>query len=239
MESAKRSLLALVALWLAPAAQAQQDAGAVIDAVIAAYGGGARLSAVIAYRAEGTILTSHAAPAAPTVRLLARPGRFRVEIAYADRRELRILDGGSGWRSAQGGAVTEAQGAMLDSMALQRARAEIPWLLADRRQEVRLGAPLPVVGGQPLLTLELPLGSGLLLRAHVDPVSHRVVRVVTALERPEMRTSFETRYGDFREVGGIPFPFREENFAGGSRVGLTELKKVTLNPALDAAAFRP
>ena len=227
----------LIALAITRPAAAD-DAGTLIDAVLSAYGGWARLSTVTGYRVEGKILTGHQEADKPTLRLFARPSRLKIVIEHPGRTEVRLLDGAKGWRSGPGRTLVEAEGVMLDSMVLQAARANLPWILAERRSVVKLGDPF-VVMGRSLASLVVPLGEGLTLTAFVDPATHLIDRVITQLDRPAMTTGFEARFSDFREVEGVRFPFREENFASGAHTASTQILKLTLNPKLTETDFRP
>lgn len=236
-----RRLLLLVPILTALAATRStpaDDAGNTIDAVLSAYGGWARLSTITGYRAQGTILTGHQESQKPTHRLFVRPSRLKVVIEHPGRTEVRLLDGAKGWRSGPGPTLVEADGVMLDSMVLQAARANLPWILAERRAVVKLGDPF-VVMGRSLASLVVPLGEGLTLTAFVDPATHLIDRVLTQLERPAMTTGFEARFSDFRQVEGVRFPFREENFASGAHAASTQILTLTLNPQLTETDFRP
>jgi len=222
-------------LTLARAASAQEAAG-IADEVLAAYGGWTKLSAIMSYRMEGSILTGHSKPPAPVSRTLVRPDKLRVSLRYADGPELRVLDGARGWRGdAQRGTV-EVQGPMLDSMVLQLARANIPWILAERKADLRRCEPGRMTGTE-MPCLEIALAEGLSLQAYVDPASHRVARCITHLTRGGMTTNFDTRFSEFRAVDGVLFAFREENYAGGTHTASTTIEKVALNPPRAEAEF--
>lgn len=234
-------LLALqAACWVPGAAAAAADpaAQALIDRVLVAYGGWPKLSAVSSYRMQGALITGHDKSPIPTERIFSRPGRLKIVITHPERAEVRYIDGDRGWRTAPKGGTEPASGAMLDAMVLQRARAALPWLLADRRDEVRLLA-LDTPDSDGLAGLEVRLGEGLLLRAFVDRRTHQVTRVITQLDRGGMSIAFAARYSDFRPVSGVLFPFREENFTGGSLVASTAFDTITLNPPLSDRDFLP
>jgi hypothetical protein len=226
---------AALLLLLAPAVPAEEPA-ALVDGVLAAYGGWPALSSVKAYRMTGTVLPGHSRPPAPVVRTLVRPDRLPVVLGYADGRELRVLDGSRGWRGDAKLGTADVQGPMLDSMALQLARASLPWILAERRADLRSCEPGRMTGTE-MPCLELALAEGLRLQAYVDPASHRVVRCITHLSRGGMTTNFDTRFSDFRPVDGVVFAFREENYAGGTHTASTAIEKVALNPAGTEAEF--
>jgi hypothetical protein len=208
---------------------------AIINGVLAAYGGKAALDKVKAYRMEGTV-DSVMRGSGPLVRTFARPDRLRITLDYPNHPEGRILDGGKGWRSDGKGNMAAAEGFLLTSMALQAARADIPWILDERRAVVKLLAPMD--GGK-LQGLEIPLGGGLTLTVYADAATGRIVRSSGVLVAPGMKTNFATDYSDFRAVDGILFPFREGNFASNQSTGDTVITRVVVNPPLTDADFRP
>lgn len=235
------TLLLATCVWLPAAAPlsaaepAVKQPGALIDTVLAAYGGKAALDTVKAYRMEGSV-SSVMRGAGALVRTFARPDRLKITLDYPNHPEARILDGGKGWRSDGRGNMPAAEGFLLTSMALQAARADIPWLLDEKRATVKLLAPMD--NGR-LQGLEIPLGEGLTLTVYVDTATKRVVRSSGVLDAPGMKTNFATDYSDFRTVAGILFPFREANFASNQSTGDTVITRVTVNPALTDMDFRP
>ncbi len=239
------TLCALASLVGVPAAQGGVEgssapdtaAAALVDRVLAAYGGREALEKIHAYRAEGRLVTVMREGEAPTIRLFARPNRLRVELRYPDAPETRILRGEQGWRGT-GNTLDAAQGPMLDAMLLQAARAGIPWILMERAAEVHRIQPLHF-RGRDLLGLELGLAPGLTLRAYVDPATNRVEMSQGILERGSMRTAFETIYADFRSIDGVWFAFREENYASGRQTGYTAMERVEWNPKLRDEDFAP
>jgi hypothetical protein len=237
-----RVLLALLALCacapaapLRAAAAAAPGLGALIDTTLAAYGGAAALEKVKAYRMEGTVSSVMRGTGA-LVRTFARPDRLKIALDYPNHPETRILDGGKGWRSDGKGNMAPVEGFLVTSMALQAARADLPWLLAERRATIRLLAPME---GGTLQGLEIPLAAGLQLTVYVEVATGRIVRSSGVLDAPGMKTNFATDYADFRVVDGVLFPFREANFASNQSTGDTVITKVVVNPPLGDKDFRP
>jgi hypothetical protein len=208
---------------------------ALVDSVLKAYGGKAALDRIKAYRMEGTV-ASRMSGSGALGRTFARPDRLKITLDYPNHPETRILDGGRGWRSDGKGNMSAVDGFLLASMVLQAARADLPWLLDERRASAKLLAPMD--GGK-LQGLELPLGGGLTLTVYADAATGRIVRSSGVLVAPGMKTNFATDYSDFRTVDGILFPFREANFASNQSTGDTVITRITLNPALTDTDFRP
>lgn len=220
---------------LRAAGPAAKSPDALIDSVLAAYGGKAALAKVKAYRMEGTVASVMRGSGA-LVRTFSRPERLKITLDYPDHPEARILDGRKGWRSDGKGNMSPADNFLLTSMVLQAARADLPWLLDDKRTTLKLLAPMD--GGK-LQGLEIPLGEGLTLTVYADTATGRIVRSSGVLDAPGMKTNFATDYSDFRTVDGVLFSFREANFASNQPTGDTVITRVTVNPALKDTDFRP
>ena len=118
-------LLLIAAATTAAGAAAAKGADAIVDRVLATYGGKAALDKVKAYRMEGSVNSVMRGTGA-LARTFVRPGRLRIALDYPNHPETRILDAGQGWRSDGKGNIAPADGFLLTSMVLQAARADLP-----------------------------------------------------------------------------------------------------------------
>ncbi|MHB8834896.1 MAG: hypothetical protein ACYC9Y_04220 [Candidatus Methylomirabilia bacterium] len=237
-------LCAVAPLWAAgPAAKSlAPQAGmrtaltdTLVDSILTAHGGKAALAKAKAYRMEGSVSSMMRGNGA-LVRTFARPDRLKITLDYPNHPETRILDGARGWRSDGQGNLSPADGFLLTSMVLQAARADLPWLLEEKRASIK---PLAPMDGGRLQGLEIPVADGLTLTVYADTATGRIVRSSGVLETPGMKTNFATDYSDFRTVDGVLFSFREANFASNQPTGDTVITRITVNPALKDTDFRP
>lgn len=237
------SAVALLAIAVSPARAdspraAHPEVRALIERVTLAYGGREALERVKAYRAEGLLLSAMRHSESPTVRIFARPDRFKVLIDYEGGAEARWVDGPHGWRNEAGKALEPAKGPMVAAMLLQAARMNVPWILYERSGMAELTDSLTEDGVR-CAGVQVPLAEGMVLRAWVHPGSFMIVRSQGLMSHGGMSTHFETSYSDFRDVHGVKFAFREENFASGVQTAVTTLRSVTLNPPLRPDEFAP
>lgn len=230
-------LAATLALLAGSAPQQAQPLGkeALIERIVEGYGGREALARAKAFRQRGSVTSLlHPGTVGRIERTYARPGRLRVVTHYPGAPdELRIVDGGRGWRNG-----AQADGARYAAMVLQAARLDLPALLDAWRQKV-VDRGEASLDGQPLRVLALEVGPGLTVEARVDPASGRILRSAGSGPGPGVPLEFVTVYSDFRKVGGVLFAFREGNWANGSTTGETILEQVELVPVLPEGTFRP
>lgn len=216
-----------------PSAAADADgARALVERVLAAYGGRDKLASVQRLHAVGTTSSLRTGTRGPSERWFAPPDRLRIDIAYSpDYRESRILDGAQSWKD--GAPSNEPFRA---AMVLQAARFRLPLLLAER--PVRDAGEISDAG-RALRVLSVDLGGGMTLDVMVDPASARIEQSRGVVAFGGQTMEFATRYGDFRKVGDLLFAHRERHYAMGMNTGETVLSRIDLNAPMPDGVFRP
>ncbi|RMG88988.1 MAG: hypothetical protein D6708_10570, partial [Candidatus Dadabacteria bacterium] len=194
---------------------------ALLDSVVAAYGGPRAAARLEAFRAEAEITARLRGKVGRMVREFRAPDKLRVEIAYPGSTEVRVLNGARGWRG-DAGRLQRVVGLPLLAMRYQLLRSAIPWvfthhrkLLEDRGSRTRNGQTYRLVG--------LPWSMELDLVFWVNAATRRVDRVEGVLRAPGHAAPFATEYADFRKVDGVLVPFHEENYASGRHTGTTRI----------------
>lgn len=236
--------VALVRAGLASAQVAPEDSAtsrpaveALVDLAISAYGGEEALATAGKVVQRGTVTsTMRGGVEGRLLRMYQRPVRLRVEIDYPGTdAEVRILDGGRGWRN--GG---EASGPMYRAMLLQAARLGMPAVLSEFRASLK-DRGIVEREGRERRVLALNFHRGLEVRAEIDPATGRVLRSEGTISSPDGNVTlrFATEYSDFREIDGILVPFHEVNWAQGRRTGETRLDSVEFEMDLPPGAFHP
>jgi len=213
--------------------QASPEVAGLVKRCVEAYGGPEAVARAALLRQEGTVTSLlHPGEKGRLLRFFARPGRLRVEVSFGGSDEVRILDGGRGWRQGE-----EVGGPGLVAMILQAARLDLPAMLQAWPERL-VDRGTVELDGRPLRALSLEVAPGVELTAHLDPATGRILRSVgRAVAGPQV--TFATRYDDFRVVDGVLVAFREENFANGAITGETVLKRVKVEAALPAETFTP
>jgi len=227
-------LAALSAAVLAAVSPPSAEVHALVARCVQAHGGPAAAARAARQQQVGTVTSLlHPGAVGRIGRVYERSGRLRVEVQWpGEDGEIRVLDGGQGWR--QGRPVG---GGHLASMVLQAARLDLPALLAA--QEARLeDRGVQTVEGRKVRVLALELAPQLFVEAGLDPATGRLLRsrgYSTGLEKVD----FITTYEDHRVVDGVLVAFREVNWANGKTTGETVLEQASFPAALPPEMFRP
>lgn len=226
-------LVSAVIAALPALAQPPPPAAVPLEQVLArcfeAYGGVPALERLRAVRQQGRIASAMRGHGT-VERSFEFPGRLRVESAFpGGLAEVRVLADDAGWRN---GAPVAGQG--YQAMVLQAARLALPRLLLVGRERLVDRGPVDRDDGRFRL-LELPLREDMGLEVEIEEDGGLI-------RRSRGRAGalvFETRYDDFRRVGGLLFAFREQTWIMGQPSGSTELTEVTLHDDLPPELFQP
>jgi hypothetical protein len=208
---------------------------ALVRLCVEAYGGNGGLARASVRREEGRVTSAlHPGDVGRIQRAFQRPGKLRVVVAFpgADP-EIRVLDGGRGWRDG-----TEVKGPRLDAMTLQAARLDLPALLSVPGTSIE-DRGKGEVEGTTVRVLAIEPAPGLTVEAHVDVASGRILKSRGSTGGKLTPIAFETTYGDFRKIDGVLVAFHEENWANGKTTGETVIDKVEFLRELPAGTFAP
>ncbi len=209
-----------------------------IEAVLAAYGGRAALAKVTTVFAYGHIDDFLRGSSGGYARAMRRPDGLRIDILPEKGGEVRVLDGERGWQGS-GTVMHEANPFSLASMRYQYGYLALPMSLADGSARVSDEGQRQL-DGQMLDVLLVDLKDAPQLRAYLDPATHLIRRVEADFSMGGMGSSqLGTEYEDFRPVNGLLFPHRLNNFAGGNRISVITIDRLTINQPLPTGAFAP
>ena len=208
--------VAILAALLLPSAALASDLDALVAKVVDAYGGSAAWTQVKRLEETGRVVPSMRNGPGAMTRTWGGAGNLRVEIAYPDKTEVRLLENGKGTNNGHASNPME-----LDGMRLQAARLALPKLLADRKSSLRdLGMRDAV------RVVELALDAPMTLTVEIDPATSHIVRSTGRTKAGDNTAEFSTAYSDFRAVNGLLIPFHEENSAMGMKTADIYLEKV-------------
>jgi hypothetical protein len=238
-----RSFLILVPLLgaLLAACSPPAPVDEIVASNLAARGGRDRIRALRSIRETATA-TASGGRVARVVREIKRPGFFRLEFSYHGTTSIFANDGETGWQVAplQGQFEPKAMAPEADAAAGVDQR-DIEGALVDWREKghmVELLGRETLPGGE-AFKLKLTLEGGAIRYDYVDVASRQVVRADVTRTIRGRPVELQNTFSDFREVGGIVFPYLIETRAKDRpEVIRIEVEKIELDPDLDDARFR-
>ena len=218
------------------------SADEIVARYVAARGGAERLAALhsVIYRGtyrEGTHANDHAAMAImrPWYKLVGDPERPDPEFAEG-------YDGSAWEYYGDPGIVLRTVG---PASAASRHGLWIDGALPDYRSK---GSTIEVLGVEPIAgrdawRLRVTMRDGFQEEEFVDAKSFLQVasRKVAPIHAFGERVSSETRFGDWRPVQGVLFPFRSEEveIGTGRVLNTMQWREIVVNRSLDPAVFSP
>jgi len=205
---------------------ASLDASELASRVVAAYGDQNDVLSVRAYRLDADI-TAHARQKRGRVsRISEGPEQLTVMVSYASDTEIRVFKDRQVLRGSSFQKLAPVGGPLRSAVILQAMRSSLPWLLLDSRYTPKLES-----NSDDYHVLDIEPGEGMLLRAFVDKKTFLISRVESLVRAGQKVVIFRTEYSDYREIGGVMFPFLEENYASGVHTATTKVTGIELNPS--------
>jgi hypothetical protein len=179
--------------------------------------------------------------------IAARPGRMRIDIIAGGKSVYtEAFDGERGWQWKGKGTETVAESAK--GTAALRHGVELPGHLFGLAEVQQRGHTLILRGreqveGTNYHVVRLTLKDGYETDLYLDPESWLITR--RRDERPlhvdidPTPTMIEQRMTDFRKVSGVTFSFAnvEVDLKTGKVLETTTVRRITVNPPVDAARF--
>ena len=178
----------------------------------------------------------------------ARPGRMRIDVKVEGKHVFtEAFDGERGWQWKGEGNTTEETSAK--GTAALRHGVELPGHLYGLHELRQRGHRIEFPGrekidGIEFCVLRITLNDGYETTLYVDPRSWLITR------RRDFRplhvdidptpTTIEQQMSDFRQVGGIWFPFanKETDLSTGKLLETTTVRSITINPDIGEKDFR-
>lgn len=229
---------ALAALVAVPASAQTLDE--VLVKNYKARGGLDKLKAVQTVRMTGT-MTVGPGMEAPLVLEQKRPNMFRMEFTLQGMTGIQAYDGKTGWQLMPFQGRKDPEPLPEDAMKQVEEQADFDGPLIDYKAK---GNTVELVGkekveGSDAYKLKVTLKTGDLRYIYLDADSYLEVRVEEKSTVRGTDVESETTIGDYKEVGGLMFPFAVESGQKGSpqKMKMT-VDRIELNVPLDDAPFK-
>lgn len=224
-----------------PAPQASDlNADQLLAKHVAARGGAAKLKGLQAVKMTGTWEADATVP----ITVFIAPGRYSRRIAQGSQVTMwNVMDGQTHWELNPRNGIVKPKPMSDKSAARFRRLADPQGPLVDAKAK---GNKVEMVGKQPLkgaqvYKIKLTTPDGTVSYYYLDASTFLPHRVVTTQYVPQLNKNIDTEvvYGDYRDVGGVKFPFKEAANAPEANFSQTiTWAKIELNLPVDEAAFK-
>ena len=220
--------------------QGQPTADEVLDKYVAALGGAQRLASVTSFVATGSAIGYGELGGNAEFTLFAKsPNQRAILISYKDTQRPSsswTFDGRSGWIKTPRGLLGEYEliGSELDGARFE-AQLAFPGQLKQALSNWR-GAATRSLGDRDFVVVQGTGPRGFLATLYFDPKTSLLSRLVRYGPSPIGRMPTQIDYADYRDVGGVKFPF-EYKFTWLDGRYTAKLSKIETNGAIDATKF--
>jgi len=219
----------------------QPTADQILDKYIQAVGGAQRLASLTSFVATGTSVGYGGLGGDAQFTIFAKaPNQRTTLITFKDHPErgesLWAFDGRTGWIKTPRGLLGQYEliGSELDGARFE-AQLSFPAQIKQALTNWR-GSATRSIGDRDFLAIQGTGPRGLLVTLYFDSQSGLLSRMVRYGPSPIGRMPTQVDYGDYRDVGGIKFPFEYKFTWLDGRYAAT-LSDVKTNVAIDAARF--
>jgi photosynthetic reaction center cytochrome c subunit len=219
----------------------QPSADQILDKYIQALGGAERLAGLTSFVATGTSIGYGDLGGNGEFTIFAKaPNQRTTLITFKDHPERGdstwAFDGRTGWIKTPRGLLGQYEliGSELDGARLE-AQMCFPGQIKQALGNWRAGASRSI-GDRDFLVVQGSGARGFLATLYFDPASGLLARMVRYGPSPIGRMPTQVDYSDYRDVGGIKFPF-EYKFTWLDGRYAAKLSEVKTNVAIEAARF--
>jgi photosynthetic reaction center cytochrome c subunit len=212
----------------------------ILNKYVQALGGATKLAAITSIVAKGTYKGYDDTDASPAEIYAKAPGQRAVIVHGASGDSITTFDGNSGWTAAPDTdtpiPLLALTGPFLDAARLD-AELSFPARIKQTLSQWRSGYP-STIGDRDVQIVQGTSAGGAPVKLYFDSQSGLLVRLVRYAELPVGQNPTQIDYADYRTVGntGVKMPFRWTVTWTDGR-GVTQLRQVQTNVAIDAARF--
>jgi photosynthetic reaction center cytochrome c subunit len=212
----------------------------VLDKYIAALGGAQKLATLKSFIATGTSVGYEGLGGGGSFQIFAKaPDQRSTVITFKDHPERgdthRVYDGKIGWNKTPRNAVPEYQlsGSELDGVRVD-ALLSFPGQIKTALTQLRTATA--DLGDKDAEIVQGSGPNGLLVTLYFDKKTNLLLRMVRYSKSPVGRIPTQVDFADYRDVGGIKFPF-SYTFSWLDGKDAYKLSDVKVNVPIDAAVF--
>lgn len=220
--------------------QAAAKGRAILDKVVAAVGGAAKVDAVKSMSLSGgiSVVTPQGEFQLTATRIFALPNRLRMEMNTPMGKQTQVVTPADAFVESARGAQPMTGDQKADGLKSLR-RELIPLLQARKDADTKvIFTGMETVDGVECEMITVMLGSDN-VRFAVEPASGRIT--MASYQGKNMMGvpgEITTTFSGYREVDGISLPFTAKQKFNGEPMMSFEVKECTINGAIDEAGFK-
>ena len=222
-------------------ADPKQSAAAIFDKYIAALGGAQRLAGITSYVATGKSVGYEGLGGEGQFSIYAKsPNQKTTEISFKDHpdrgKSAWAFDGRTGWIATPRGLLGEYEvtGTGLDGVRFD-AQMAFPGQIKTLFTNWRVGQ-VENLGDRDYNVVQGGTARGLLVTLYFDTKTNLLTRMIVYTSSPIGRAPQQVDFEDYRDVGGVKFPFKD-TFLWLDGRWTAEISSIKTNVAIDAAKF--
>ncbi len=234
-----RSLLVVAGLMFLTFSASAQTADEIVAKYIQKIGGMEKMQAIKSIRYTGKF-DGGGGFTASVLQEQRRPNMIREEIALQGMAQVLGYDGKTGWVINPFGGKKDAEALGEEGMKQIIEDSDFDGPLVDYKKK---GNKVEYIGkedyeGSDIYKLKVTLANGTIKHYFLDTEFYVPIKVETKQTIRGTENESETILGDYKEVGGVYFPFSVESGAKGSTNRQTvTYEKIEINPTLDDSRF--
>ena len=218
-----------------------QSAAAIFDKYIAALGGAQRLAGITSYIATGKSVGYEGLGGQGEFNIYAKsPNMKTTEISFKDHpdrgKSIWAFNGRTGWITTPRGLLGEYEvtGTGLDGVRFD-AQMAFPGQIKTLFTNWRVGQ-METLGDRDFNVIQGGTARGLLVTLYFDTKTNLLNRMIVYTSSPIGRAPQQVDFDDYRDVGGVKFPFKD-TFLWLDGRWTAEISSVKTNVTIDPAKF--
>jgi hypothetical protein len=236
----RRSLLSLSLILVSSGLLQAQGVDEIIAKNIEARGGLSKLKALSTIKVSGK-MTLGPGLEAPVTMELKRPNRMRTEFVFQGMTGVQAYDGANGWEISPFEGKKDAQPLSPEDLKEAQEQADMDGPLVDYKTK---GHTVELVGkdkveGSDAYKLKVTLKNGDIQYIYLDADSYLGIKEESKRMVRGTEVEQEAVLGDYKEVGGVLFPFSLQfGMKGRPEKRNLTIDKIDVNPTVDDGRFK-
>jgi outer membrane lipoprotein-sorting protein len=168
-----------------------------------------------------------------------RPDKYRMESDEFDMTSYHVYDGKTAWMTTPWTGNSKPQVMPENAAKNFKARADFDGAIYNWKEKGHLAE---LIGKEKVNDLEtykikLTMNDGVIEYYFIDTKDYLLQKKLSSKMVRGKEMEIASTFSDYREIDGIKFPFKNDNFMGGRPYSTIEYDKITLNEQVNESIF--